>query len=75
MAERPAVAGEYCTCGRPAVTVFITDGVGEVGACLISDGGRGGPWPCVFCGGTEDHGRGERCPAYRLRRGGGHGTP
>lgn len=75
MDDRPAVPGEYCTCGRPAVMVYATDRFGEVGACLINDAGRGAPWPCLFCGGSEAHERGERCPAYRLWLGGDRGTP
>lgn len=66
MGERPARPGERCTCGRPAAVVFVTDRVGDLGACLIDDAGRGGPWPCIFCVGREHHQRGERCPAYRL---------
>jgi hypothetical protein len=65
--DRPAMPGERCTCGRPAVVVFTTERFGVVGACRINDGGRGGPWPCIFCRGDESHERGDRCPAYRLR--------
>jgi hypothetical protein len=60
---RPAVEGERCTCGRPAVEVFITATHGEVGYCGLPDGGRRGP--CVFCGSPEKHIG--RCPEYRLR--------
>ena len=60
---RRAVEGEYCTCGRPAVEVFITERWGETGSCGLSDGGRRGP--CRWCGSTEpSHGR---CPEYRIR--------
>ena len=64
--ERPAEPGELCTCGRQAVTVFLTEKWGEVGWCGLSDGGRGGPKPCPFCRGTVDHAT-ERCPRYCLR--------
>jgi hypothetical protein len=62
--QRPAVAGERCTCGRLAVFVFVTDEWGAVGWCGWSDGGRRGP--CVFFGAAGGHPEG-RCPAYRLR--------
>lgn len=65
--ERRAELGELCTCGRQAITVFITDKFGETGYCGMSDGGakRG---PCPFCGGPR-HDSSERCPQYRLRLG------
>ena len=62
--QRPAAAGERCTCGRLAVIVFVTDEWGEVGWCGSSDGGRLGP--CVFCGAAGGHTEG-RCPANQLR--------
>jgi hypothetical protein len=63
-AERPARAGELCTCGRPAVVVFVTEEWGEVGWCGVSDGGAKGP--CPFCGDAAGH-DGLRCSHYRLR--------
>lgn len=36
-APRP---GELCSCGRPAVTVYITEEFGRVGYCGIPDGGQ-----------------------------------
>ncbi len=45
---------------------FSVPAVDVTGACCINDGGRGGPWPCVFCDGAETHERGERCPQYHL---------
>jgi hypothetical protein len=39
MWQRPAEEGENCTCGRPAVLVYITAEHGEVGYCGIPDGG------------------------------------
>jgi hypothetical protein len=66
--ERPALPGELCTCGRPAIVVYHTERWGDVGACLVDDGGQHGPWPCVFCGGAEAHWPGYRCPRYTLRR-------
>jgi hypothetical protein len=66
LTERPAEPGELCTCGRPAVVVYLGSEWGPTGACLIQDGGdRTGP--CPFCGGPR-HGFEEgRCPDYRLR--------
>lgn len=63
--ERPAQPGQYCTCGRQAVTVFITEDFGETGWCGISDGGAQAG-PCPFCGGARHEGR---CPNYQLRPG------
>lgn len=37
--ERPARPGELCTCGRPAVVVYVTEKFGEVPYCGIPDGG------------------------------------
>ena len=61
--QRAARPGELCTCGRPAVQVFITDHFGEVGYCGLPDGGASFG-PCPFCGG--DRHEGGRCPEYRL---------
>jgi hypothetical protein len=62
--ERPAAAGERCTCGRPAIVVYLGSVFGPTGYCGIADGGdRAGP--CPFCGGPC-HQSG-RCPDYRLR--------
>lgn len=62
--ERPAQPGELCTCGRQAITVFLTASHGEVGYCGIRNARR--ITPCVFCG--EDETRDfERCPEYRIR--------
>ncbi len=36
---RPAIDGERCSCGRPAVTVYVTEQFGDVGYCGIPDGG------------------------------------
>jgi hypothetical protein len=64
--ERPAEPGEVCTCGRPAVTVFLVGRYGPVGYCGRSDGGeRSGP--CPFCGGARHRPPASRCPEYRLR--------
>ena len=62
--KRAAVAGELCTCGRPAVVVFVTDRLGPVGWCGLGDGGAKGP--CLFCGDQAGH-EGDRCSQYRLR--------
>lgn len=59
--QRRAVAGEVCTCGRPAVTVFLSDEWGETGYCGIE--GRK-PEICPFCGSNQCTGR---CPEYRIR--------
>ena len=63
--ERTAQPGQYCTCGRRAVTVFITEDFGETGWCGVSDGGAQAG-PCPFCGGARHEGR---CPNYQLRPG------
>ena len=65
LAQRRARAGEFCTCGRSAVVVFLIEGQAPVGWCGLSDGGR--PGPCAFCGDPAGHWEGPRCPAYRLR--------
>lgn len=62
-AQRRAEEGELCTCGRPAITVYISDEWGETGYCGVSDGGQ--PGPCVFCGAARPHDG--RCPEYRIR--------
>jgi hypothetical protein len=60
--ERPAMAGELCVCGRPAVVVFEGGRWGATGWCGLSDGGaRGGL--CPFCGDQRHEGR---CPSYTL---------
>ena len=44
--ERPAEPAERCTCGRPAVTVFVTERLWEVGWCGVNDGAdQAGPCP------------------------------
>lgn len=58
--RRGAVNGELCTCGRHAVTVYISGGL-ETGYCGVAAGPAG---PCVFCGAAQHAGR---CPDYRLR--------
>ena len=62
--QRPAQPGEVCTCGRPAVTVFVTDGHGPVGYCGIPDGGETSG-PCPFCGAATRH-EAARCPLYTV---------
>jgi hypothetical protein len=61
--ERPAEPGELCTCGRPAVVVYLGGVFGPTGWCGRSDGGEVAG-PCPFCGGPRHEGR---CPDYRLR--------
>jgi len=66
LTERRAEPGERCTCGRPAVVVFLGGPGDPCGYCGIADGGSRAA-QCVFCGGPR-HGELEgRCPAYRLR--------
>lgn len=71
--ERPAAPGELCTCGRQAITVYLTGLHGQVGYCGLADGGARAT-PCPFCGEHTTHltawGDPARCPAYRLRPGG-----
>lgn len=62
--QRPAEAGELCTCGRQARVVYRTERFGEVGSCEVHDSGAH-LGPCPFCGGAA-HGE-DRCPQYRLR--------
>lgn len=38
--ERGARPGEVCSCGRPAIIVYMTEKFGDVGHCGISDGGQ-----------------------------------
>ncbi len=38
-AQRPALSGELCSCGRPAVVMFLTDDFGPVGWCGLHTGG------------------------------------
>jgi hypothetical protein len=66
--ERPAEPGELCTCGRPAVVVYLGSEWGAVGACLIQDGGSC-LGPCSWCGDPRSprDAHGGRCPDYRLR--------
>jgi hypothetical protein len=64
LTERRAEPGERCTCGRPAVTVYLTERYGEVGSCGVADGGAG-TVPCPFCGQHTAHAG--RCPSYRVR--------
>jgi hypothetical protein len=46
--ERPALPTDRCTCGRPAVVVYLTETHGEVGYCGVPDGGcRGGAEPSM----------------------------
>jgi hypothetical protein len=66
--QRPAEPGELCTCGRPAITIYLGTVFGDSGDCGIRDGGsRQGP--CPFCGDPRSvrEAHGGRCPDYRLR--------
>ena len=40
--ERDPRPGELCKCGRPAVTVYVTEKFGDVPYCGFPDGGRWG---------------------------------
>ena len=64
--QRPARPSERCTCGRPAVLVFLGAACGDTGYCGIPDGGLTGI--CPFCGQHRDShpGGSGRCPQYRL---------
>lgn len=60
--SRAACPNEVCTCGRPAVKVFVGPSGQEVGYCGINDGGeRSGR--CPFWGYQRHPGP---CPKYRL---------
>jgi len=67
--QRPAEPGERCTCGRPAVIVYLTERR-DVGYCGRPDGGAR-TVPCPFCGEETTHrspwGDPAVCPAYRVR--------
>jgi len=63
--QRPAEAGEVCTCGRPAVAVFTGGQYGDTGYCGLPDGGEQ-DGPCPFCGGDRHE---SRCPRYTLTGG------
>ena len=66
VSERPPEPGERCTCGRPAVVVYLSSVFAPTGYCGIPDGGdRTGP--CPFCGGPRHPAPEGRCPHYRLR--------
>jgi len=60
--QRPALPGERCTCGRPAVLVILGSQFGPTGWCGRSDGGDQ-TGPCPFCGQPRHD---YRCPRYRL---------
>jgi hypothetical protein len=60
---RPAVAGELCVCGRPAVVVVEGGQHGPTGWCGLSGGGAHGGL-CPFCNGQR---HGGRCSSYTLR--------
>jgi hypothetical protein len=67
--QRPAQPGEACTCGRPAVTVYLGGDHGETGWCGQPVAAAG---PCPWCGAA---GHTSRCPAYRLRPASPTGDP
>ena len=65
LGQRPAEPGEVCTCGRPAVIVYVGGAFGETGYCGRQ---RRTARSCPWCpDGPHD---GARCPAYRVRPGG-----
>jgi len=41
--QRPAEPGEVCSCGRPAIVVYLTEAHGPVPYCGIPDGGQAPP--------------------------------
>jgi hypothetical protein len=66
--QRLAERGELCTCGRPAVIVYLT-GRGPFGYCGQPDGGAR-TRPCPWCGVARHRtawGEPTRCPDYALR--------
>jgi hypothetical protein len=64
--ERPAEAGELCTCGRQAIVVYLGSVLGPTGYCGVPDGGDHSR-PCPFCGGSHHREPEGRCPDYRLQ--------
>jgi len=58
--ERRAEPGEVCTCGRPAVTVYVSPDGTETGYCGAP---APAPGPCLWCGDRHEG----RCPQYRIR--------
>ncbi len=72
-ATRPATAGELCTCGREAITVYEGGRYGDTGHCGRSDGGLPKDGTCSFCGDEVDHehyGRAERAAGRDSAAGG-----
>jgi hypothetical protein len=69
--QRPAAPGEVCTCGRPAVIVYVTEQFGEVGHCGIEGAAFRPVLPCPWCSSREAHtepwGDPARCPDYAIR--------
>lgn len=65
--RRPAVPGEVCTCGQPAVVVFDHPALGvPMGSCLELDP-QPRTGPCPFCGRLGRHDGDGICPSYTLR--------
>lgn len=69
--QRVARPGELCTCGRAAVTVFISEEYGEVGYCGIEGSAANPVLPCPWCSSVEPHkqswGDPAKCPEYQIR--------
>ncbi len=67
--DRRAEPGEFCTCGRSAIVVYLTPKWGAVGFCGLE--GVRPVTPCPFCGTPEPHLSSyddpEKCPSYRVR--------
>ena len=66
---RRAEPGEMCTCGQPAVKVYLTGRYGPVGHCGKPDSDAR-VVPCPWCGNATPHltswGAPTRCPNYTL---------
>lgn len=60
--ERRPLAGDLCTCGRPAILVFTGGQWGDTGWCGLESVPQ--LRPCAFCGEDVDHEG--RCPRYAV---------
>ena len=64
--ERPAKPGEYCTCGKAAITVFLGGPFGPTGYCGKPETRREFAAPCPWCGESKMTHASSRCPKYTI---------